>query len=266
MIHEVSNFGTGALSWENADEKRKLLANRKIEDQNRARMSELFKHYDDSHPLNVYLAPETKQEFRTGQYIPTTAQVWVRMADVGDPEKLKTALRIPIHHALGGANPAAGGGMDQPGDLKRTMIYGIRSCVAAQPGRRFHDPLEEAEASVKISGSADLQKKAMGLIHAYLLAQEGLFAYSTEEILYAPVTSGPQASGKPLYEMFLSQANLFFKKKTAAMQHRTKSSTSASASMWPRKTRGKRSPGRSTMTIPSRFRSLIPTRKRSTLS
>lgn len=119
---------------------------------------------------------------------------------------------------------------------------------------------------MKISGSADLQKKAMGLIHAYLLAQEGLFAYSTEEILYAPVTSGPQASGKPLYEMFLSQANLFFKKKTAAMQHRTKSSTSASASMWPRKTRGKRSPGRSTMTIPSRFRSLIPTRKRSTLS
>ena len=57
VIHEVSNFGTGALSWENADEKRKLLANRKIEDQNRARMSELFKHYDDSHPLNVYLAP-----------------------------------------------------------------------------------------------------------------------------------------------------------------------------------------------------------------
>ena len=45
------------------------------------------------------------------------------MADVGDPEKLKTALRIPIHHALGGANPAAGGGMDQPGDLKRTMIH-----------------------------------------------------------------------------------------------------------------------------------------------
>jgi hypothetical protein len=186
-------------------------------------MSELFRAFPDSKPMNIYLAPETEAEFRTGQYIPTTAQVWVNMADVGDPAKLKTALRIPIHHALGGANPAAGAhGMDQPADMKRTMIHESVHAMLLNRAADYTTVWNEAQAKVKLTGPAELQKKTMDLLRAYLLAQEELFAYNTEEILYAPVTSGPQASGKPEYVIFASLAKSFFTKRSAAMQRDVK--------------------------------------------
>jgi hypothetical protein len=243
VVHDVANFGAGALSWENAEEKKKLLANRRVEEENRARMSELFRAYPDSKPMNIYLAPETEAEFRTGQYIPITAQVWVNMADVGDAAKLKTALRIPIHHALGGANPAAGAnGMDQPADMKRTMIHESVHALLLNRSADYTTVWNEAQAKIKLTGPADLQKKTMDLLRAYLLAQEELFAYSTEEILYAPVTSGPQASGRPGYEIFMNQARLFFTKKSAAMQKDVKKIDVAERVGGTKKTPGKKVP------------------------
>jgi hypothetical protein len=218
VIKDIDSHEIGPREWSNKEEERKVRAEKKAIDEDRARMKELFKGFTADKPLNIYLAPETEREFQSGKYVPTTAQVWVSMGDVGDAAKLKTAMRIPLHHILGGANPAQGGAADAPADMKRTLIHESLHALLLNRGADSDVVWKQAQTQITLTGPDAAQKKTMDLIRAYVLAQEELFAYSYEERMYAPVTSGPQQSGKVIYQLFMTAADRFFANKKAAFE------------------------------------------------
>lgn len=208
IVADIDALGGEAIEWENAAEKKEKLRIRKEKETQRARLMEVFKGYTASNPLNVYLAPETRKEIISGQFIPITAQVWVNMADVGDPAKLKTAFRLPFQHILGGPNPAMRGS-DDPADMRHTMLHEGLHALLANSGASNEGVWKEAQTKMKIEGPEDAVKVFNDVVHGYILSQEELFAYNNEESLYGQQT-GKQQGGKPLYETFMSGVDLFF--------------------------------------------------------
>ena len=214
VVTDVGN--TPDVTWSGgAKEEAAAKAAKKKVDEQRARLAEVFKGFTPAQPLNIYLAPETPAETISGNFIPTTAQVWVGMNDVGDPTKLKTAMRIPIRHILGGPNPAKGGAIDAQADLKRTLLHESLHALLLNRSADSDAVWRDAQSVIKLEGPDKVQKKTLALIRAYILAQEELFAYNNEESLYPPVTSGPQQSGKGNYEIFKSGADRFFTRKAS---------------------------------------------------
>ncbi|MEZ5351531.1 MAG: DUF4157 domain-containing protein [Bryobacteraceae bacterium] len=210
----IDALGSGAIEWENAKEKAEKLKKRNEEETQRARLKEVLKGFTTSHPLNVYLAPETRKETISGQYFPITAQVWVNMADVGDATKLQTAMRLPFQHILGGPNPAKGKA-DAPADMPRTMLHEGLHTLLANRGADSFTAWKEAESKMKIEGPEEVKKLFRNLVRGYMLSQEELFAYNNEESLYGAST-GEQQGGKVLYEIFMGGVDLFYKRKNVS--------------------------------------------------
>jgi len=197
----------GTFRFANPAEERRIL-------QERARLTEALKGFTRDNPLNIYLAEETEEETRSGAFFPTTARVFVNLNDVGDTNKLKTAIRIPLHSILGGPNPAKGAGEDPAAsraEMEKTVLH--ESIHALLIGRSADSDAEwkRVQGKLAIKGPDKVQQPAQDLVHAYLLAQEELFAYSAVELLF-PKKPGEMEEGKPGYEIFVNTANLFFKK------------------------------------------------------
>jgi Domain of unknown function (DUF4157) len=188
--------------------------------QERARLSEALKGFTDSNPLNIYLATETEEETRSGEFFPTTARVFVNLRDVGDPAKLKTAIRIPLHNILGGPNPAKGGSDDPAAsrtDMEKTLLHeSIHSLLIARSADA-DSQWSRVQGQLSITGPEKVQRAANDLVRSYILAQDEIFTYSSVELLLPP-QPGDKTEAKGAYEEYVKIANSFFKRHGAALK------------------------------------------------
>jgi hypothetical protein len=179
----------------------------------RARLREVLKGFTQESPLNIYLAGETEEETMSGEFFPVTARVFVNLKDVGDPAKLKTAIRVPLHHILGGANPAKGKPDDPASstEVKKTALHESIHVFLIGHSADSDSEWNKVQGQLKISGPDKVKQQATDLVHSYLLAQEELFAYTNVELLY-PMGAGDKAEAKDAYAMYKKTVEDFFKR------------------------------------------------------
>jgi hypothetical protein len=188
-------------------------AERREQQQVRARLRETLRGLNRSSPLNIYIAPTSQQELLTGQAAATTDRVFVSLQDVGDPARLQAAIRMPLLMLRGGTVPTQGGVRQVPAatqqDLKRTVLHEALHTLLIRQSSDANAIWTDSQAHLTVQGDSNARSKFIELVRKFLIAQEEVFAYEQEASIYPPLS--PE---KARYDSFIANVSRFLSQRS----------------------------------------------------
>lgn len=159
----------------------------KISKQN-ALFAEVFRQLVAS-PLNIFIASyDSPKEARTSKYAAETGRVYIDLNDVGNPKKLKAAIRMPLTIIAGGVGQTGkkiSGASEN--ELKRTLFHEALHSLLIKRNVDANAIWHAKKSQLKVTGDAKAKKLFIAVVRKYLIAQEEIFAYEREGQLYPPV-------------------------------------------------------------------------------
>lgn len=152
----------------------------------RARLDEVLRSFTKSAPLQVYIALDPVQEIKTQSIMAETARVYVRLEDVGQPEKLQAAVRVPlvlltgIHLPMLDRNPAS------PEVLKDTLLHEALHVTLARRSSDAASIWLSGQGALTFTGFPRAAPAFVELTRRYLIAQEEVLVYDNVAALLPP--------------------------------------------------------------------------------
>lgn len=187
----------------------------------RARMSQIFRGFTRSSPLNVFISPHlTHTQLLTGTIAAFTNRVYVRTQDIGNPKKLKAAILIPMQMVIGGVLPTRKGMVRVPkasrADFARTMLHEGLHAMLIRQGKDAGAMWNKTKSQMKLG--TQHKAKLIELIRKFLISQEEVFAYTNIGKLYPPVKTT-----KKKYDSFIKISQRLLVKKGASIKTKDES-------------------------------------------
>lgn len=180
----------------------------------RAELSEAFLNYPATAPLNIFIdTASIITTLKTNTISAYTDNVYVNLADVGNRSKLKAAILVPDLLLNGGI---VGGGQKvraaTPAELKAILLHeGIHALLIKDgiDANNIWDSL--VQKGIQLNGPQNGNDLFTELARKYLIAQEEVFAYAQEALLYPPLS--PNVAH---YSSYIKLAESFFKNRSLA--------------------------------------------------
>lgn len=191
------------------------LAQRREDEIVRARLKEAGRNLD-GRTLNIFIATNlsSAELMSPGTPSPSTSQIYVRPADIGDRSKLQAAIRIPLISLTGGTRVAIGA--DKKPEETTTPELTAEKAKEALLHELVHVMLiDRGQAAVQIwpnamsgavTGPSDVKSLAEDVLFRYIRAQEEIFVYDAIAGVYSSFKEN-----KDRYELYVAAVEAFVK-------------------------------------------------------